>query len=140
MKTIGHDGKDPLEGEYIAAGAIGDGDLESPHAHEDTVKPYYGKLPEPAELTREWVVARLMREATDYGTRTRQTGRVAALKLLGDAVNLFGTNEEQNGGKDSIREQFDAMPPEERRRRAKILFVKLGLDAECEEIIGSKLR
>lgn len=138
MKTIGHEGA--KEGEYIAAGAIGDGDLESPHAHEETVKPYFGKLPEPAELSREWVLARLMREATDYGTRTRQTGRVAALKLLGDAMNLFGTNEDPNAGKDPIRDEFANMPREERLRRVKILFAKLELDSECEEIIGSKLR
>jgi hypothetical protein len=129
------------EGEFLGAGVVGFGDVDSPHAHEDKTREFYGNLPQPEALTREWVLARLMREATDYGTRTRQTGRVAALKLLGDAMGMFAQAQEaDSSSKDTVREEFAAMPREERMRRVKLLLAKLQLDEECEAIIGSKLR
>lgn len=100
MESAGHD-----------AAALGD--LSAPHAPEREQTRLLGGDPDPATLDAQWVLRRLMREATDVGTRTRQTSRVGALKLLGEYLGLW-TGE---AGQTKPGDPIEALTPEERRAR-----------------------
>jgi hypothetical protein len=102
------------DGEYLEA--KGPGTLQDAHAPEMHALELLGKDPESSELTPEWVIKRLMRESTDYGTRSRQTARVAALGLLGKALGMFeGVPPEDP--QDTPLGRALAMPPEERKQK-----------------------
>ncbi len=137
----------PLEGELIPRDSTGGGagasqgewlgrrstaeekaealaDLEMPHAKETATRPFVGALPNPADLNPDWVIARLMREACDHGTRSRQSGRVAALKLLGEYLDLGKVANPESEG-DVMRKAMAALPPEQRQAKIAQLFARL---------------
>lgn len=100
-------------GEWL--GAAGPANLDSAHAPERVAQELLGKDPTIDELTPEWVISRLMREATDYGTRSRQTARVSALTVLAKASGLLDEEAPHRKEPDAVQRALD-MPPEERRR------------------------
>lgn len=102
------------EGDYLEAG--GPGLLDDAHAPEARAQELLGKDPQLDELSAEWVITRLMREATDYGKRSRQTARVAALGMLAKATGLLGEeNNPLRQPEDAVQKALE-MTPEERRR------------------------
>lgn len=103
----------PAEGEFV--GRVGFGTLEDPHAHEQNAVELLGRDATPEDLTPDWVLQRLMREATDYGKRSRQTARVAALGMLAKTMGMLDGPEPGADDKTPLQRALD-MPPEERRR------------------------
>lgn len=104
------------EGEFIAAGSMGLGGLADPHTDESAADPLRGKADavDVDEMTREWVLARLYKEATDFGARTRQSSRVKALELIGKHLAMFTEVVEH---KDPVREAMKDLDPWERKKR-----------------------
>lgn len=123
MKTINQDG---TNGEYIPAG--GPGGLEDHHAHESNAVTLIGQDPAIEELTPDWTVTRLMREATDYGKRSRQTARVSALTTLAKMQGLLDDGALDDIRKAPLQRALD-MPHEERMeliiRKAKEMGISL---------------
>jgi len=103
-------------GEYLPGG--GAGTLGDAHAPEREAVVLLGKDPQLEELDPEWIITRLMREATDYGTRSRQTARVASLTTLAKITGLLGEEDGLAKHKDTrtpLQRAID-MPAEERRQ------------------------
>lgn len=114
-----------ISGEFIPA-QDGFGTINDAHAPESAARPLVGSGPSVDELNPEWVIARLMRESVDHGSRTRQSSRVAALGMLADILQL---RTQGLPPQDNLKRAME-LPPEERRRmiveKAKQL-VKAGL-------------
>ena len=79
-----------------------------------------------SEITTDWVLKRLVREATDFGTRTRQTGRIKALELIGEHLGMWGEIPEGENERDLKR--IRELPRAERLARIKELAAKMGGD------------
>ncbi len=105
------------EGEFIAADETPQPEdlarLELPHAPEGPANRLIGRLPDVADLNPEWIIKRLMVEATDRGTRTRQSSRVKALETLAKITRLIddGVPKEPDA-----EERAKALDPETRRK------------------------
>lgn len=112
------------EGEYLQA--KGPGQLDDAHAPETSATALLGRDPEMEELTPEWVITRLMREASDYGKRSRQTARVGALGMLAKMQGLM-----DEGGLGSQKEtplqRALAMPKAEREAMIRKRLRELGM-------------
>lgn len=112
------------QGEYLQA--KGPGNLDDAHAPETSATALLGKDPEMEELTPEWVITRLMREASDYGKRSRQTARVGALGMLAKMQGLM-----DEGGLGSQKEtplqRALAMPKAERDAMIRKRLRELGM-------------
>lgn len=78
-----------VEGQFIPA-IESFASVENAHAPESAALLLLGTDPSIADLNPEWVVKRLMRESIDYGSRTRQSSRVAALSKLAEIMQLTG--------------------------------------------------
>lgn len=103
----------PTEGEFLKA--AGPGTLQDPHSPESNAVELLGRDADPDVLDARWVVTRLMREATDYGTRSRQTARVAALGMLAKATGLLDEGGLDKDKETPLQRALD-MPAEERRQ------------------------
>jgi hypothetical protein len=117
----------PAEGEFLKA--QGPGTLQDPHSPESNAVELLGRDADPDVLDARWVVTRLMREATDYGTRSRQTARVAALGMLAKATGLLDEGG-LDAGKETPLQRALEMPAEERRamiRNRVLALQKAGL-------------
>jgi hypothetical protein len=110
-----------VSGTFIEHGSKGEGEIDDAHANESKAQPLYGDMPNPASLDRDWIVQRLMREATDFGTRTRQSARVAALKTLIEVVNDLDA-------KKIGRSPFESLTKEQKFNRVKVLLEKLNIE------------
>lgn len=100
--------------------------LGLPHAPEDAATKTSGAVPWSADdLTADWVVERLMREATDYGSRTRQTSRVAALRTLAEVLGVVEEGLPNKG--DSKLARAAALSKEDRLKMIREKALKLGL-------------
>lgn len=75
------------------------------------------------EITTEWVLKRLVREATDFGTRTRQTGRIKALELIGEHLGMWDKVPE--GDEDENTRRVRELPRAERLSRIRELAAKM---------------
>lgn len=117
MKQLGSD-KPSVEGEFIPAGDAAKEvldqamKLELPHASEEPAQKLIGQEWTLDDLTPEWIIKRAMREATDYGSRTRQSSRVAALNLLAEITQIKAQG---LPAPDNLKRAME-LPPEERRR------------------------
>ena len=103
------------EGEYVPAGE-GYGSTADDHTSEIAANKLRGK-PKDVDLSTidaDWVMRRLVKEATDFGTRTRQSSRVKALELIGSTLGLFDKTDEED---DPIKRRAMEMTPAERRER-----------------------
>jgi hypothetical protein len=110
------EGDPPKEGEYIAAPGLGS--LDDAHAPEREAGVLLGRDPKLEELTPEWIITRLMREATDYGTRSRQTARVSSLSTLARITGLLGEEDglaKHQDQRTPLQRAID-MPAEDRRQ------------------------
>lgn len=107
---------DARDGEYIQAGQFGFGDLASDHTDEHAPDDMRGKADavDVTAVTPAWVIQRLYKEATDFGTRTRQSSRVKALELLGKNLSMFTEVVEH---RDPVREALKDLDPWERKQR-----------------------
>lgn len=119
----------PLEGEFLPGNGFGQ--ITDHHAPEKAVEPLLGKPTLADQLSPEWVIGRLMREATDFGTRSRQTARVSALKTLAD---VLGMTEKKEPGeeKSAVQRALEELPPEERRDLIRQKLEKLGYQVKRE--------
>lgn len=104
------------EGEYVPAGE-GYGSLADEHTSEQAAAELRGRPKDVdlSEVDREWVMRRLVKEATDFGTRTRQSSRLKAVELIGLELGMFKPDEAS--GADPDRERALAMTAAERRAR-----------------------
>lgn len=117
-------GEEPVTGEFLGKGGVGTPDDH--HAPEESIKSLHDPRWKPEELTPEWVIVRLMREATDHGARTRQTSRVAALKVLAEIQGL--TDKKEPGDQKSlVQRAMEELPPEERRELIRRRLKELGM-------------
>jgi len=119
-----------LSGEFL--GNVGGGTHEHAHAPEDAIKPLHNPQWKPEDLTPEWVITRLMREATDHGSRTRQTSRVSALKTLAEIQGMLD-KKEPGDDKSLVQRALEELPPEERRE---LIRAKLKQMPEFKELFG----
>lgn len=119
----------PREGQWIPSGGFASGTLDDPHSGERAAQDLRGDPANVsvASVTQEWVLQRLVREATDFGTRSRQTARVASLKLIGDHLAMFAGQIEQQ---DPVREALKNLDPWERKARILELASRLVSDPE----------
>lgn len=125
------------EGEFIAAGSMGLGGLADPHTDESAADPLRGKADavNVEEMTTEWVLARLYKEATDFGARTRQSSRVKALELIGKHLAMFTEVVEH---KDPVREALKDLEPWERRKRILELASRMAEDPAFNSKVAEK--
>lgn len=79
-----------------------------------------------SEISIDWVLKRLVKEANDYGTRTRQTGRLKALEMIGEHLGMWGEIDPEREG-DQARRALKAMTVAERRDRLLAQMAKAGL-------------
>lgn len=114
---------DMATGEITPYNRQGPGTLEDEHAPEREALRTFGDLPDPKGLSREWIVARLMKEATDHGTRTRQSARVTALKILAEVIGA--TDPDAMKGNQS---PFAGLSKEQKVARIRMLVKKLNID------------
>lgn len=101
-----------VEGEFIPG--QGGGQVDDAHAPESAIAPLHEPRWKAEDLTPEWVIRRLMREATDHGTRSRQTGRIAALGML---AKIQGMLDEKpvDDSKSAVQRALEELTPEQRR-------------------------
>lgn len=125
------------EGEFIAAGSMGLGGLADPHTDESAADPLRGKADavNVEEMTQEWVLARLYKEATDFGARTRQSSRVKALELIGKHLAMFTEVVEH---KDPVREALRDLDPWERKKRILELAARMAEDPAFKSKVAEK--
>lgn len=118
---------DARDGEFIGAGSMGLGGLSDPHTDESPANELRGKADavNVEQITKEWVLARLLKEATDFGSRTRQSSRVKALELLGKSLSMFTEVVEH---KDPVLDALRQMEPWERRQRILELASRMAQD------------
>lgn len=111
-------------GDYIKAGSMGLGDLDDAHTDGRAPDELRGRLDgiDTADITVDWVLRRLVAEANDFGTRTRQSGRLKALEMIGNHLSMFDRKDGDDGeGDDDISKM---MTREERITRAQVLLEK----------------
>lgn len=118
--------EDPKEGIYQPA-HMGIGMLDDEHTEEDAPESLRGRPADVdlAAIDKDWVLRRLVKEANDFGTRTRQTARLKALEMIGNHLGMFERGEDP-GGTDSERAAH-ALTPEERRQKIRELSAELML-------------
>lgn len=120
-------GRDDFE--RIPTGEL-DPRLGMPHAPESAALKTTGEKDWKIEdLTAEWVVKRLMRESTDYGSRTRQTSRVAALRTLAEILGVVDEGMPNKGG-EALRKASE-LSKEERLALIREKVKKLGMKVEA---------
>lgn len=131
-------GESAKEGEYIRYAAPTLGDLDSPHSDEDAPEQLRGKASEVdvSEITKEWVLQRLVKEANDFGSRTRQSSRVKALQLIGESLSMFVEVVEH---RDPVREALKGMDPIERKQRILELASQLANDPNLASKVASNI-
>lgn len=114
------------EGEYVPAGQ-GFGSVNDEHTSEIAADELRGKPKDVdlREIDADWVMRRLVKEATDFGARTRQSSRVKALELIGSALGVFDKPEEDL---DPDKRRALTMTPAERRARIAELARSLKVD------------
>ena len=105
-------GDEPLTGEFL--GKAGEGTHNDAHAPEEAIRPLHDPKWKADQLTPDWVIERLMREATDHGSRTRQTSRVSALRTLAEVQGMMD-KKEPGEEKSLVQRALEELPPEERR-------------------------
>lgn len=101
-----------IGGEFL--GKAGVGTPEDAHAPEESIVPLHDPRWKAEQLTPDWVIERLMREATDHGKRTRQSSRVAALKTLAEVQGMMDKRD-PGEEKSMVQRAMEELPPEERR-------------------------
>jgi hypothetical protein len=101
-----------VEGEFIPG--TGGGTIQDAHAPESAVAPLHEPRYKADDLTPDWVISRLMREATDHGTRSRQTGRIAALGMLAKIQGMLDDKPEDDK-KSAVQRALEDLTPEQRR-------------------------
>lgn len=129
---------EPLDGKVHNEGELGAGDLNSPHSDEYAAKDLRGDA-DAVNLDgvdERWVLKRLVKEATDFGARTRQSSRVVALKLIGEHFAMF-TKVIEN--RDPVREALKDLTPWERKERIIALAAKLAVDPKFKESVVSTI-
>ncbi len=102
----------PVEGEFIPA--QGAGQIDDAHAPESAAAPLHDPRWKAEQLSPEWVIARAMREATDHGTRSRQSGRIAALTLLAKIQGMLD-EKPPDDTKSAVQRALEELTPEQRR-------------------------
>lgn len=117
----------PLEGEWIKNQSVGDGGLGDAHTDEIAATQLRGSADDIdiASITQEWVLKRLVKEATDFGARTRQSSRVGALKLIGETFAMFAKVVQNEPPVDAA---LRGMPPWQRRQRILELAMRMAED------------
>lgn len=125
--------KPALEGEHIPAEDM-NGSLDDAHTTEAPAAALRGKADDInlSEISIDWVLKRLVKEANDYGTRTRQTGRLKALELIGEHLGMWGETDGENEH-DQARRKVKDMPAAERRERLLAQMAKAGLTVVPKE-------
>lgn len=103
--------------------------LDQPHSNEEPARKLHGGDPNPDDLTPEWITKRLMREATDHGTRTRQSSRVDALKTL---AKIAGMLEDKGEDEKPTAVKLAELPPEQRRAIMAERIAQLARDGEID--------
>lgn len=108
--------EEPVDAVFVDVTAVPACDLESPHTDEGPAATFRGDASavDVEVITPQWVLQRLHKEATDFGTRTRQSSRVKALELLGKHLAMFTEVVEV---KDPVREALKDLDPWERKKR-----------------------
>lgn len=124
------------EGEYVRVDSIGLGDLNSPHTDGRAPEELRGKADklDIDNVTPEWVLRRLVAEANDFGTRTRQSSRVKALELLGKHFAMFTEVVVQ---KDPVREALANLDPFERRQRIAEFALRIANDPNYANVVAT---
>lgn len=87
-------GEQAKDGEHIPFGE-GPNDIDEPHTTGlayDVARGARVRDINLSEVNEEWVLRRLVAEATDFGTRTRQSSRLKALELIGTHFGMFGAD------------------------------------------------
>lgn len=138
MSTLPAVQDESVEGEFIAAHSRGLGDLSSEHTDDHAAEELRGKPSaiDTAAIDQTWVLQRLVAEANDFGTRTRQSSRVKALELLGKHLAMFTEVVEV---KDPVREALAELDPWERRKRIIELAGKLATDPAFAQKVAEKV-
>lgn len=131
-------GESAKEGEYIRYAAPTLGDLDSPHSDEDAPEALRGKASEVdvEAIDEAWVLRRLVKEATDFGSRTRQSSRVKALELIGKSMAMFAEVVEQ---RDPVREALKNLDPIERKTRILELAARYAADPNLASKVASNI-
>lgn len=126
------------EGEYIRYAAPTLGDLDSPHSDENAPEELRGKASEVdvAAIDEAWVLQRLVKEANDFGSRTRQSSRVKALELIGKSLAMFTEVIET---RDPVKEALRNLDPIERRARMLELALKLASDPNLASKVANNI-
>lgn len=126
------------DGEYIKYAAPTLGDLDSPHSDEDAPEALRGKASEVdvEAIDEAWVLRRLVKEATDFGSRTRQSSRVKALELIGKSMAMFAEVVEQ---RDPVREALKNLDPIERKTRILELAARYAADPNLASKVASNI-
>lgn len=130
---------DSKSGEYIAAGQMGSGGVNDPHSDEADADVLRGK-PEAVDISAidpNWVLQRLVKEANDFGARTRQSARIKALELIGQHFAMF-TRVVKN--EDPLDGAFDNMPPWERRKKILELASKMASDPNFAHSVSEAMK
>lgn len=78
------------------------------------------------KIDEAWVLRRLVAEATDFGTRTRQSGRLKALELIGKTMGMFDEAPAENPA-DVDRQRARELPQAERLARMQKLLAQAGV-------------
>lgn len=114
-----------------------EGSLQDEHTTEKPAAELRGKADDVnlSEISVDWVLKRLVKEANDYGTRTRQTGRLKALELIGEHLGMWGEVDGENEH-DQARRKVKDMPPAERRARLLAQMQKAGLTVVPKDKVG----
>lgn len=120
------------DGEYIKYRQQGWGDLSSDHTDEGAPEDMRGKADavDVEAINEAWVLKRLVKEATDFGTRTRQSSRVKALELIGKNLAMFTEVVEH---RDPVREAMKGMTPLERKERIIELALRMASDPALKD-------
>ena len=121
------DQSEAKECDHIPRGE-GYGDVKDPHTSGIAADMLRGRVDEVnlAEIDAEWVLRRLVKEATDFGTRTRQSSRVKALELIGTYHGMW----DPDSGPDESekdRQRVRDLPRQDRLARIEQLMKQAGI-------------
>lgn len=114
-----------IEGQFIPSS--GSGQIGDAHAPESAIASLHEPRWKAEELTPEWVIRRLMREATDHGTRSRQTGRIAALGMLAKIQGMLD-DKPADDTKTAVQRALEELTPEQRAALIAQRLRQLGYD------------
>lgn len=109
---------DAKGGEFLPAGE-GHGTIDDPHTTGIAAElAGRGRVKDVnlQDIDAAWVLARLVKEATDFGTRTRQSSRVKALELIGKSLGMFEF-EPGDDPETEAQKRIRALTPDARRER-----------------------